>query len=69
MNYDIILKSQQRFKIDAHNVYTEKINKIAHSSNHNKRFETFDRVTSYPCGAGFGIVYKTELLDKIFSIK
>ena len=64
-----MLISQQRFKIDAHNVYTEKINNIAHSSNDNIRFQTFDRVISCPCGTAFGIVYKTELLDKIFSIK
>ena len=29
-----ILKSQQRFKIDFHNVHTEQINKIALSSNY-----------------------------------
>ena len=30
---EIILKSQQRFKSDYHNVYTEQINKIALSFN------------------------------------
>ena len=33
----IILKSQQRFKSDYHNVQTEQINKIALSSNDDKR--------------------------------
>ena len=33
LNNEIILKSQQRFKSEAHNVYTEKINMIALSSN------------------------------------
>ena len=32
-NDKIILKSQQRFKSDCHNMYTEQINKIALSSN------------------------------------
>ena len=32
-NNKIILKSQQRFRSDHHNVYTEQINKIALSSN------------------------------------
>ena len=32
----IILKSQQRFKSDHHNVYIEQINKIALSSNDDK---------------------------------
>ena len=33
LNNKTILKSQQRFKSDCHNVTTEKINKIALSSN------------------------------------
>ena len=36
-NDKIILKSQQRFKSDFHNVYTEQINKISLSSNDDKR--------------------------------
>ena len=39
-NNKIILKSQQRFKSDLHNVYTEQINKIALSSNDDKRLQT-----------------------------
>ena len=38
-NDDIILKSQQRFKSDYHNVYTEQINKIELSSNDDKRLQ------------------------------
>ena len=49
-NDKIILKSQQRFKSDHHKVYTEEINKIALSSNDDKRLQTFDRVTTYPYG-------------------
>ena len=45
-----ILKSQLRFESDHHIVYTEEVNKIALSSNDNKRLETFDRVTTYPYG-------------------
>ena len=37
LNDEIILKSQQRFKSEANNVYTEEINKIALSSNDDKR--------------------------------
>ena len=32
LNNQIILKSQQRLKSEAHNVYTEKLNKIALSA-------------------------------------
>ena len=49
-NDKIILKSQQRFKSDYHKVYTEKVNKIALSSNDDKRLQTLDRVTTYPHG-------------------
>ena len=40
---EIVLKSQQRFKSETHNVYTEEINKIALSSNDDKRLQTFDK--------------------------
>ena len=41
-----ILKSQQRFKNDCHNVYTEQINKIARSSNADERLKICDRITT-----------------------
>ena len=50
LNDEIILKSQQRFKSKSHNVYTEEINKIALSSNDDKRLQAFDRITTYPYG-------------------
>ena len=45
-----ILKSQQRFKSENHEVYTENINKIALSSNDDKRIVALDGITSYPYG-------------------
>ena len=45
---EIILKSQQRFKSDHHEVYTEEVNKIVLSSNDDKRLQTFDKITAYP---------------------
>ena len=65
LNNEIILKSQQRFKSEKHDVYTEEVNKIALSSNDDKRLQTFDRITSYPYGASAGKVCKTELLSKV----
>ena len=41
-----ILRSKLRFKSDHHNLYPEEINKIALSSNDDKRLQTFDRVTT-----------------------
>ena len=46
----IISQSQQKFKSDYYNVYTAQINKIALSSNGNKRLQTFDKITTYPYG-------------------
>ena len=62
---EIILKSQQRFKSEALNVYTEEINKIALSSNDDKRLKTFGRITSYPYVSSVGKVCKTELLEHL----
>ena len=45
-----VLKSQQRFKSENHEVYTEKINKIALSCDDDKRIVTSDRITGYPYG-------------------
>ena len=64
LNNEIILKSQQRFKSEAHNLYTEEISKIALSSNDDKILQTYDRITSYPYGTSAGKVCKTELLSK-----
>ena len=65
LNTEIVLKSQERFKSERHDVYTEEINKIALSSNNDKRLQTFDRITSYLHGANACKVCKIELLSKV----
>ena len=50
LNNEIVLKSQQRFKSEAHNVYTEEVNKTALSSNDDKRLQVYDGITTYPYG-------------------
>ena len=47
---ELMLKSQQRFKSENHEVYMENINKIALSSNDDKRIVALDRIMSYPYG-------------------
>ena len=64
-NGEVILKSQQRFKSDHHKVYTEEVNKIALSSDDDKRLQTFDRVTTYPYGTNAFKVCESEMLSKI----
>ena len=58
----IILKSQQRFKSDHHDVYTEQINKIALSCNDDKRLQIFDKITTYPHGTNALKVRESEML-------
>ena len=63
-NGKIKLKSQQRFKSDYHNVYTEQVSKIALSSNDDKRLQTFDEIITYPHGTNAFKVCESEMLSK-----
>ena len=58
-------KSQQRFMSDHHNIYTEKINKIALSSNNDKRLQTFDKIIAYLYETNVFKVCESEMLIKI----
>ena len=62
LNDKILLKSQQSFKSDYHNVYTEEINKIALSSNDDKRLQTSDRIKKYPYGTSAFKVRESKML-------
>ena len=63
-NNKIILQWQQRFKSDYHNVYTEKINKVALSSYDDKRLQTLDKATTYPYGTNAFKVCESVMLSK-----
>ena len=58
------LKSQQIFKSEAHNVYTEEINKIPLSTNDNKTLQTVDRITIYAFK-----VCESEMLLKYMKVR
>ena len=49
-------------------MYTEVINKIALSSNDDKRLQTFDRITKYPDGTNTFKVCEREMLSKYKSL-
>ena len=51
------------FKSYNHDVYTEDVNKIALSSNDNKRLQSFDRITTYPYGTNAFKVCESEMLN------
>ena len=61
-NDKIILKSQQRFESDHHEMYTEEVNKIALSSSDNKRLQTFNKITTYPHGTNAFKVCESEMM-------
>ena len=61
-NDEIILKSQQRFKSDHHKVYAEEVNKIALSSDDDKRLQTFDKIETYPYGTPAVKVCESEMM-------
>ena len=60
-NDEVIIKSQHRFRSDHHRVYTEEVNKIALSSNDDKRIQTFDKITTYPYGTNVFKVCEDEM--------
>ena len=50
LNDEVMLKPQQRFISNKHDVYTENIKKIALSNNDDKRIVLSNKITSYPYG-------------------
>ena len=69
LNNKNVYRSQQRFKSYNHDVYTEEVNKIALSSNDDKRLQTFDRITTYPHGTNAFKVCESEMLLKNVKVK
>ena len=61
-NDKIILKSQQIFKSDHHEVCPEEVNKIALRSSYNKRLQTFDKITTYPLETNAFKVCESEMI-------
>ena len=57
-----VVKLQQRFKSEAHIVYTEEINKIALGSNDVNWLKTFDRITTYLYGTNAFKVCKSDMI-------
>ena len=64
-NNKITMRSQIRFKSDHYDIYTEEIKKIAlHSTDDNKRLQTFDGVTTYPYDTHNFKICEIEMLKK-----
>ena len=59
-----ILRSQKRFKSDHHCVFTEEVNKVAISSNDDKRIQDFHGITTHAYGTSALKVCESEMLVK-----
>ena len=61
-NGAVISRSLQRFKSDHHKLYTEEVNKVALSSNDDKRLQTFGRMTSFPHRTNLFEAWESEMM-------
>ena len=59
-NNKLILKTEQRFKRERHNVCTKRINKIGLSSNDDKRIQWIDSIETYKYGTSKDLVSEKE---------
>ena len=59
-NNKLILKTQQRLKSEKHYVFTEEINKIALSSNDDKRLQSIDLIETYAYRTSKDLVSEKE---------
>ena len=51
-----MLKPQQSFRSENHNVFIEEGNKIALSANHDKRMQSIDSMVKYTYGTSKGLL-------------
>ena len=63
------LKTQQRFKGERHNVFTEEIIKIALSSNDDKRIKSINSIEIYAYGTSNDLICKKEKIKQLTIIK
>ena len=68
-NNKLILKTQQRFKSERHNVFTDKINKIALSSNDDERIRSIDLVETYAHETSIDLISKKQKIKCNNTIK
>ena len=68
-NKKSILKTQQRYKSERHNVSTEETNKIALSSNDDKRRQSIGLTEAYAYGTSKGLVSEKKEIKRNHIIK
>ena len=60
-NNKLISKSQQIFRSEKHNVFTEEVNKTALSANDDKRMQSIDPIETYAYGTSKDLPCKKKL--------
>ena len=68
-NNKLILKTQQRFKSERHNVFTEGISKIDLSSNDDKKLQSIDSIETYAYGTSKDLIHRKEKIKRYNIIK
>ena len=58
----MILKSQERFKNEKNIIFTKQINKIAFSSNDDKRMQSIDSIETNAYGTNKDLVSQKEMI-------
>ena len=56
----LVLKTQQKFRSEKHNVFNEEISKIALSSNYDKRIQSIDSIQTYAKGTSKDLICNNE---------
>ena len=59
-NNKLILKTQQKFRSERHNIFTEEINKIVLSSNDDKIMQLIDSIETYTYDTSKDLISKKE---------
>ena len=59
-NNKLILKTQQRFRSERHNILTEEINKIVLSSNDDKIMQLIDSIETYAYDTSKDLISKKK---------
>ena len=57
---NLILKTEQKFNSESHNIFTKVTNKIALSSNYDKRMQSIDSIEAYAYGTRKDIIVTKE---------
>ena len=68
-NNKLILKTQQRFKSERHNVFTEETSKIVLTLNDHKLMQSADLMETYPYGTSKYILCNREKIKGNYIIK